>query len=197
MNKPNKFSYYRGQFFSAFVILFTGLSVGILHADDSPGLFEAVQEGDITNVQALLANGANVNATNNLQQTPLFACFLFRSDRKSIEEMLIAKGADVSAKDDSGMTPLFYAAQLGLTNPPDAVNPPDVKSEIEYLITHGANINARDDDGGTPLFMASDDDMANFLIAQGADATVKNSGGMTAEQVREYQKKHPINVPTF
>jgi len=96
-------------------------------------LHKACAKGNIEAVKQLLADGADVNARNNWQQTPLglAAC---RDEKgyyhKEIVKLLIAKGANVNAKDEFGHSPLHSATSEGL------------KEIAELLIAEGADVNA-------------------------------------------------------
>ena len=59
--------------------------------------------------EVLIAAGADVNAKNNRDMTPLHQAA--RSGRNEIAGLLIAKGADVNAKDENSLTPLDQAIQ--------------------------------------------------------------------------------------
>jgi ankyrin repeat protein len=93
-------------------------------------------------VEALLAGGADVNAENPMQRTPLHLAA--RVGHADVVEALLAWGANVNAKDKSpGHTPLHYAAQH------------DHKDVAELLLAQGADLNARDLLSRTPLYWAS------------------------------------------
>ena len=79
--------------------------------------------------ELLLDRGADVNAKNDLGQTPLY-----HADSE-VAELLLDHGADVNAKNDFGQTPLHYADS----------------EEAELLLDRGADVNAKDDIGQTPL----------------------------------------------
>jgi len=63
-----------------------------------------------------LAAGADVNAKNRAENTPLHYAAV--EGRKEIAELLIAKGADVNARDKYGGTPLHYAEGDKISNNP-------------------------------------------------------------------------------
>ena len=59
--------------------------------------------------ELLISNGGDVNAKNNIGDTPLHQAVF--DGHRDIVELLIANGADVNAKDDHGQTPLDTAIQ--------------------------------------------------------------------------------------
>ena len=70
-------------------------------------IWDAAMSGNIEAVKQHLDAGANVNAKNDEDGTPLhFATF---HGHKEIAELLIANGADVNAKNNYGDTPLDSA----------------------------------------------------------------------------------------
>jgi len=70
-------------------------------------IHNAVIEGDIQAVKQHLAAGADVNAKDGNEWTPLY--WAARDGLKEIAELLIAKGADVNAKNDFDQTPVDWA----------------------------------------------------------------------------------------
>ena len=66
-------------------------------------IHNAVIEGDIQAVKQHLAAGADVNAKDGNEWTPLH--YAAANGHKEIAELLITKGANVNAKDDDGGTP--------------------------------------------------------------------------------------------
>ncbi len=71
----------------------------------------AAAEGHTDVVQLLLANGADVNAEDKYDRTPLLNATTL--GHKDVVELLIVRGADVEAKDVWGQTPLGEAARRG------------------------------------------------------------------------------------
>jgi ankyrin repeat protein len=74
-------------------------------------IIDAVCSGDVAKVVELLNRGADVNASDSRDRTPLhFAAFKRYAE---IASLLLKHGADVNARDDAGDTPLHYAARSG------------------------------------------------------------------------------------
>jgi len=90
-------------------------------------------------VKLLINAGANVNARDGSDETPLF--WLSRRNRATeICKLLLANGADANAKENTGGNTVLH----------DAVKDTS-KEVIELLINNNANVNARDKAGKTPL----------------------------------------------
>ncbi|KAF5278806.1 hypothetical protein FQR65_LT03493 [Abscondita terminalis] len=75
-----------------------------LHAAASGGT-----EAHLKVIEVLVAHGANVNLTDDRQQTPLHAAA--SSGNIDAVKFLISKGVGVNAKDNAKQTPLHIAAQ--------------------------------------------------------------------------------------
>ena len=91
------------------------LAHGAMISDTSTGespLHAAIAErqGDIA--ELLIDKGADVNARNMSQLTPLHFLGVFMHDRK-LAELLIQKGAAVNVRDQAGHTPLEGAVRAG------------------------------------------------------------------------------------
>ena len=127
----------------------------------------------------LIAKGANVNAKNDHESTPLHEAARTplghsveeRTDedsiaRKEAVELLLAKGADVNAKDNHGMTPLHCAAD-GIYN-----------EVTKVLIYKDADINVVDKIRRTPLDYAIEHNHTEI-----ADLLRKH-GGKTGEELK-------------
>ena len=87
--------------------------------------YKSIQHTEI--IKLLIANGADVNAKNKDERTPLHD-----ATSKERAEQLVTNGADVNAKDMFGKTPLHYAARSGQ------------KEIVELLIAKGADMNVKD-----------------------------------------------------
>jgi len=92
------------------ILAFLAIGVSRLAAQDiNEDLMEAVRRGDAARVEALIAKGANVNASWRYGETPLF----FACDRgfTPVVKVLLEHGAEVNIKDTFyGMTPVARAA---------------------------------------------------------------------------------------
>ena len=140
-----------------------------------PGLVLALREDAMRVVQVFLDHpGTNLEAKAVNGNTALMMA-AFKRNREAVEKLL-AKGAKVN---QPGWTALHYAAAAG----DDEI--------VKLLLERGARIDAVSPPRSgayTPLMMAAregKDGTALLLIAQGAKASLKNSEGLTAEQLAE------------
>ena len=95
-------------------------------------------------VKTLIAAKADVNAKDNMGNTPLHLAAIV--GYSTIAEALISAGADVNAQDQSKFTPLHFASLSGRLK------------ILEMLLKAGADVKLRTDeenDRGTPLLMAA------------------------------------------
>ena len=120
-------------------------------------LFEAVHRGDAARVRALVAEGADVNATDERGWTPL-ACAVHNAevDRgyPDVVQALIDAGANVEARIGYGIRPLMLAAGYGEA------------AVVKILLDAGADVLARNDGGLTALMMVKEKfyvDVINLL----------------------------------
>lgn len=123
---------------------------------DRPALHEAVAAGDVEEVLALIAAGADLEAVDGSGSPALFVrppC-----DDPAVVEILLAAGADVDHRNDLGHTPLWSAALLGHT------------WTVRVLLDAGADPDPRPDDGWTPLVVA-------LLRGHGGTAAVLSDAG--------------------
>ncbi len=140
-------------------------------------------------VELLIANGADVNAVDNIQVTPLHM-----ASNKETAAILISKGANVNSKDHEGRTLVFGAAR-------NAVNAPSQTWEmyldlVQLLIGNDAELNTKDKSGTTPLHVVAssfDESKASkiceLLLTNGANVNVINNVGQTPLDVAIFKKR--------
>ncbi|KAL4970640.1 ankyrin repeat-containing domain protein [Aspergillus stella-maris] len=124
-------------------------------------LFHAQTSED---VDLLLDNGAELEATNNKGHTPLAYAVSQGRDLMMINR-LIDRGANIESRDHWGRTPLanLFFHKRGM---------------VQTLLDRGANIESKDNDGRTPLFHAIDPTDAMILLDSGANMEAKDDEGM-------------------
>ncbi len=122
----------------------------------------AAKNGDTDAIELLIANGADVNATQKNGTTALmFAAGLgrgigaFAKDYATDAQMLaaakalVAHGADVNAVSAAGQTAMHFAAQAYDPNLPAPTD-----DLVTFLASHGARLDVTDKQGRTPIEMA-------------------------------------------
>jgi ankyrin repeat protein len=117
--------------------------------EKNKALLEGCESGDYNKVRLALNFGADVEAKDKYDMTPLHWASL--NNRIAIAKLLIDKGADVEAKDYKGWTPLHRASW---------------NNSIEIarlLIERGANVKAKNNKGQTPLDNACSIEMEELL----------------------------------
>jgi ankyrin repeat protein len=149
-----------------------------LEARDVEGctpLHKAAEENNVGVARILLVHGANANAVNNDGNTPLhLVCGRSRLEDGTLIELLLAHGANIDAPDPEGNTPLLLA------------DSGTYRVVFTTLLAHGADVCVQNNGGRTPLHLAGlwfqrdDQDLAEALLAGGADITAVNHiGGMS------------------
>ncbi|XYJ08541.1 ankyrin repeat domain-containing protein [Telluria sp. B2] len=140
-----------------------------------PGLVLALREDAMRVMQVFLDHPGTNLETRAVNGNTALMMAAFKRNREAVEKLL-AKGAKVN---QPGWTALHYAAAAG----DDEI--------VKRLLERGAKIDALSPPRSgayTPLMMAAregKDGTALLLIAQGAKASLKNSEGLTAEQLAE------------
>lgn len=142
---------------------------------DAANLFvEAAWDGQMAEVEALLARGVDVNTKTN---DGYFA--LLRTAWEGHDEIvvrLLERGAHPDEKDRFGNTPLSIAAEFGYA------------STIESLMRYGADIHTTNQEGRTPLHQAvwgGHGETVVFLLKHGAVASIVDINGETPGTIAE------------
>lgn len=121
-------------------------------------LHDAVKDGDLKALKALLRQGADPNRTDDQGWTPLHRASGY--DDLAMVDALIRAGADPSI-DCGGLTPLHLAAHEGS------------RQVAERLIAGGAPVNANTSEkAGSPLHVAAragNREVVKSMLAHGAD----------------------------
>ncbi len=164
-------------------------------SEDDDALVQAAMSGDYQAAQALIANGANVNAKDPEGMTALMEAS--EKWHREIAELLLSKGADVNAKDKHGFTALLRSFKMSGKNNPNGRYQIQLNGKLErydfvytgnldiikLLLVNGADINAKDTNGRTALIIAAitgDRAITELLLNKGANANDKDKNGNTA-----------------
>jgi ankyrin repeat protein len=133
-----------------------------------PDLFLAITRGDLAGVQSLLARGADLNARDSLEGTPLLDAAA--TGQLPIVEALLRAGAKLDEPNIYG-TPLAAAAAAGSA------------PVVRFLLVRGADVNATRPDGLRVLMYAAlkcDPEIVSDLLSRKAEVNAKDNDGATA-----------------
>ena len=111
--------------------------------DGSHALHIAAKDGDIQTVQLLVGCGADVNALNELGQTPLHTAAGGETDCHELCSTLLEHNVKIDAVDNDGNQPLHLACSQGHTE------------VSRRLLSNGANASASNANGQTSLHFAA------------------------------------------
>lgn len=133
-----------------------------LEIEDATPLMLAARDGQVDEIRRLIAEGADVNATNKSGVTALH-CAIFFSENTDAALALLDAGADINAVDKKGWSPLLFATYKGRP-----------RAFIEELLKRGAYPEGCADDGTSPMMYACQnaDDVMTIVSLYNAGAEV-------------------------
>ena len=161
-------------------------------------LINAISKLNLSEVEYLLENGADVNYISKYDESPLSAFLMgyyddvedgeILEDKFNIAKLLIDYGADVNHKNsyDGNQGPLTYAV---LGN--------DIRL-VDLLIKSQCEVNARSLHGETPLIAAIKDgnnnnDVIRLLLERGSRKNIRDKKtGRTAYETAQYALQHGV-----
>jgi serine/threonine-protein phosphatase 6 regulatory ankyrin repeat subunit A len=154
-----------------------------LFAQDEEGgsaLHYAAQKTNAVLIEWLCEHGADVNLSDNNDQTPIFWAFQrnLLPDKAASVKKLLDLGADPNCVNALGQTPLLFAANVWCLE------------STRSLIEHGAKVDYKDRDGRTPLhYFATAQhpqdkenpvELTELFISHGVDVNARTLAGVTA-----------------
>ena len=150
----------------------------VRESDDSP-LHWAARAGRTEVVRLLLAEGAEVDAQNDIKRTALHVAA--DKGQTDVVKLLVENGSNLEIRGAAGQTPLHEAVSSGHY---------DV---AEFLLRKGADVNTRNYRGEPPLYWAAfngERGMTQLLLSYGAQVNVKNARGRDPIDAAVFAK-HP------
>lgn len=136
----------------------------------------AAYRGDDAVVEELLAHGADDRAPDETGKLPIV--YAAAGARVDIVTRLLARNIDVNARYPNDLTLLMWAS-----GPDESAPEPRAIQIVQQLLDAGAHIDDRDARGRTALMIAAEggrSEIANLLLARGADPSLKDKAGKRA-----------------
>ncbi|TMW60058.1 hypothetical protein Poli38472_000100 [Pythium oligandrum] len=156
------------------------LETATLYGGDPP-LLMAAMDGRIDSIEWLLEEGMDVNTRGRGGATALHTAALTPAGSPALQ-LLLASSADPNSEDEFGFTPLHRLIQSG-----------NVEGAT-LLLSSGANLTISAPGEETPLHLAAYEnarEMAQLLLAFGADPFARNDRGVTSFEVGLFDMSVP------
>jgi ankyrin repeat protein len=157
--------------------------MGMTYTADQKRLIAAARGGDIEGLQALIAEGFDIDCELKYGATALMLAAA--RGQEEIVKILVAAGAKVNRRNKFGATPLLEAAEKGHV------------SVIQLLVGLGAEINLPHNNGNTAIFAATvrrDRKTIKVLLELGADPEIENFDGWSARRWAEAESDLTIKA---
>ena len=149
------------------------VDINVIDSFQTSALMMAVDNRHLAVAEYLLQHGADIHLDNKYGYTPLMQAVM-RNDPNMVN-MLLDKGARIDQKNFyTELTPLMMAVDNGSLE------------MVELLLARKANLNLQDERGRSALMHASaarQPKIAQRLLQAGADATLKDKQGRTADDL--------------
>jgi ankyrin repeat protein len=136
----------------------------------------AAYRGNNTIVEDLLTHGADDGVPDQTGKPPIV--YAAAGARFDIVKRLLARNLDINSRYPNDLTLLMWAS-----GPDEKVPETQAIKVVSYLLEAGAHIDDRDARGRTALMIAAEGgraEIANLLLARGADPSLKDKTGKTA-----------------
>jgi uncharacterized protein len=151
----------------------------------------AAYAGNDVIVEALLAHGADERAPDETGKPPIV--YAAAGARLDIVKRLLARNIDINARYPNDLTLLMWAS-----GPDEQAPEAQAVQVVSYLLDAGAHIDDRDDRGRTALMIAAEGghaEIANLLLARGADSSLKDKAGKRAADLTVLSALHERLTP--
>ena len=166
----------RGHIAVAQRLIERGADVKLTGRSGTSPVAAAAYGGSDTIVEMLLAHGADEHAIDETGKPPI----VYAAARANLDivKRLLARNIDVNARYANDLTLLMWAAGAD-----EKVAEGDALKVVTYLLDDGAHIDDRDARGRTALMIAAEAgraEVANLLLARGADRSLQDNAGKRA-----------------
>ena len=141
-----------------------------------PPVAASAYAGSDAIVEMLLAHGADEHAADETGKPPIV--YAAARAKLDIVKRLLARNINVNARYANDLTLLMWAV-----GPDEKVPEADALKVVTYLLDVGAHIDDRDARGRTALMIAAEGgraEIANLLLARGADPSLRDNAGKRA-----------------